>query len=222
MSPSEASILAAAIAATAALIVFIGNQFIQLHMQRKELRRVEYEKVLVAARTYLMDVLVGSGDESNESRAVLLTSDLLLKLNTPPGRDDQDVSFIIKHLSHRLLFLGKQAPKPAVSDHWGKQLERTVEVLGSVVSARHHNLLEPMDTFDMFMGLIEEAKEHAYDSDEESTSSKPSWWDQEPPGWLTPITREKRPRAVKRWWSKFVRAWRRKFQLPRLMGKKAE
>lgn len=221
MSPSESSILAAAIAAMVALSVFIGNQFIQLHMQRKELRRAEYEKVLVAARTYLMDVLTGDGDKSNESRAVLLTSDLLLKLNTPPKNDDRDVSFIIKHLSHRLLFLGKQAPKPAVSEHWGEQLERTVEVLGSVVSARHHNLLEPMDTFAMFMGLTEEAEKHAYDADEESGSAESYWWDQEPPEWLTPHERTSRSPVLKRWWSKTKRAWRRMFVLPRLLGKLA-
>jgi hypothetical protein len=221
MSPSEASILAAAIAAIVALSVFIANQFIQWHLQRKELRRAEYEKVLIAARAYLMDVLIGDGDKSSESRAILLTSDLLLKLNTPPNNDDRDVSFIIKHLSHRLLFLGKRAPAGPSSDRWGEQLERTVEVLGSVVSSRHHNLLEPMDTFGMFMGLMEEAEEHGYDADEETGSAESYWWDQEPPQWLTPLPRTKRSPVLKRWWSKVQRAWRRKFVLPRLAGKQA-
>lgn len=219
MSPPEASILAAAIAATVALIVFIGNQFFQWHVQRKELRRVEYEKVLLAARTYLIDALTGDAHKSNESRAVLLTSDLLLKLNTPPANDERDVSFIVKHLSQRLLFLGSLATNTR-GEYWGEQLERTIEVLGSVVSARHHNLLEPMDTFDIFMGLMEEGDENTYGTDEEGSGIS-RWWHHEPPEWLAPLTRTKRPFFVKRWWSTATRAFRRRFLLPRLTGEKA-
>lgn len=222
MSPSDASILAAAIAATVALSVFIADRIIQWRLQRKELRRVEYEKVLLAARSYLMDVLTGGdADKLRESRPVLLTSDLLLNLNTAPNNDDGDAIFIVKHLSLRLLFLGSQTVQSAKSERWGQQLERTVEVLGSVVSAHHHNLLEPMDTIAMFLGLMDEAEEHAYDENEESDATEPRWWDQEPPEWLTPLTRTKRRPAWKRWWFAARRTWRRTFVLTRLIGKRA-
>ncbi|MFJ5696165.1 hypothetical protein ACIP9X_20340 [Arthrobacter sp. NPDC093125] len=49
-----------------------------------------------------------------------MTSDLLLQLNTAPNDEERDVSFIIKHLSHRLLFLGNQSPQPAAAERWGK------------------------------------------------------------------------------------------------------
>lgn len=222
MSPSDASIVAAAIAATVALSVFTADRVIQWRLQRKELRRVEYEKVLLAARSYLMDVLTGAdADKLRESRPVLLTSDLLLNLNTARNNDDRDAIFIVKHLSQRLLFLGSQAAQSATSERWGQQLERTVEVLGSVVSAHHHNLLEPLDTMAMFLGLMDEADEHSYDEDEEGGAAESRWWDQEPPEWLTPLTRTKRRPAWKRWWLAARRAVRRKFVLPRLIGKRA-
>ena len=66
---------------------------------------------------------------------------------------------------------------------------------------------------------MDEAEEHAYDTSEEKGSRDSRWWDQEPPEWLTPLNRTKRFPFWKRWWFAVRRAFRRKFRLPRLMGK---
>lgn len=214
MFPSDAPIVAAAIAATVAMSVFVADRIIQWQLQRKELRRVEYEKVLLAARSYMTDLLTGDADKLRESRAVLLTSDLLLSLNTVPNAHNQDANFLIKHLSHRLLILGSTAPKSKQAERWGQQMERTVQVLGSIVSAHHHNMLEPMDTIDLFLGLMDEAEEHSNELNEDGRAGESDWWDREPPEWLVPLIRTRRPYIWRRLWSRWQGAWKRRFSWP--------
>ncbi|MDV8149730.1 hypothetical protein [Arthrobacter sp. B10-11] len=198
MPSNDAPVVAASIAAFVAFSVFVADRVIQWRNQRRELERIEYEKLLIAARRFTINIFAGRRAEANEDRFVLFSADMLLALNTEPTIHNQDVKLLIDFLCRRIVTLGGMTFDPKFEeesereDNWGNQLDQTVHVLGSVVAAHYHRLLAPHATDNLFINLLMETK----DREDGLLDDEDQWWNRPVEDWLKPIPLNPSERTV--------------------------